>query len=401
MFDLLAYLKSFLEMGNLIEILEFIIPQSKYALPVDPKILPINLPKMLFYTFIFLVVFGAVAAYMLVVVAARFAVKVDPRIEKVRDVLPGANCGACGYAGCQGYAEAVVTKADVSPNLCAPGKNAVAEAVAMITGKEVKETEPRIARVMCQGGDSKASRRFKYEGILDCKAAVIASGGDKSCVYGCLGYGTCVRACPFDAMKMGEDNLPVVDPEKCTACGNCARACPKNVIEILPLSKEVLVRCHSKDKGAATKKNCLVGCIGCGMCVKVCPYNAAEMTDNLARINLDKCKVCGLCARKCPTNAIMDYIPSRPKAFITEKCNGCHLCAKVCPVNAISGELKKRHVVDQDKCIGCGICTSKCPVLAIEGTINYPEVRLVFEAKKAERQKAKEAGSVESQPVST
>jgi electron transport complex protein RnfB len=285
--------------------------------------------------------------------------------------------------------EAVVTNPDVKPSLCTPGGAATAEAVAAITGKVAEKSEPKIARVFCQGGCSKSNRRFKYEGIKDCRAAILASGGDKSCIYGCLGYGSCSRACPFGAITMSEENLPVIDPAKCTACGVCAQTCPVNVIEILPMAKEVLVRCHSKDKGPDTKKNCQVGCIACGLCVKVCPYNAPKVENYLSRIDLDKCKVCGLCVKKCPTNAIMDYIPSRPKAFVTDRCIGCHACAKVCPVNAASGELKKLHVINQDRCIGCGICTSKCPKAAITGTFNYPEVRAAYDAKQAALEKAK------------
>jgi ferredoxin len=188
---------------------------------------------------------------------------------------------------------------------------------------------------------------------------------------------------------MSDDALPVIDPVKCTACGVCAQTCPTKVIEILPMAKEVLVRCHSRDKGPITKKNCQTGCIACGLCEKVCPYNAAKVENFLSRIDLDKCRVCGLCVRKCPTNAIMDYIPKRPKAFVTDTCIGCHACAKVCPVNAASGEPKKTHIIDQDKCIGCGICAAKCPVCAITGTFNYQEVLQACEAKKAAREKAK------------
>jgi ferredoxin len=278
---------------------------------------------------------------------------------------------------------------DVKPTLCTPGGEATSEAVAKITGKVMEQTEPKIARVFCQGGSSSSSRRFKYEGIMDCKAAILASGGDKSCIYGCLGYGTCSRACPFGAITMSEENLPVIDPVACVACGVCEQACPTNAIEIQPMAKEVVVRCHSKDKGPVTKKNCQVGCISCGLCVKACPYNAIKVENFLSKIDNDKCKVCGICVTKCPTNAIVDYIPKRPKAKVTDKCIGCHMCAKVCPVNAVDGELKKLHVVDEAQCIGCGICASKCPKVAIENTFNYAEVVAAFEAKKAAREKAK------------
>jgi Na+-translocating ferredoxin:NAD+ oxidoreductase RNF subunit RnfB len=358
----------------------------------------VDIVELLKFAAVFLAGISGVFGLGLAFAAKKFAVQTDPRVEDVVGVLAHAHCGACGYAGCRQYAEAVVLNPDVPPNLCTPGREPVAKAVALITGKELKETVPRVARVFCQGGLSRSMRRFKYEGVEDCRAAVLASGGDKACIYGCLGYGTCSKVCPFDAITMNDDFLPIIDPVKCTACGKCAQACPKKVIEILPLAKEVLVRCHSKDKGAATKKNCQVGCIACGICVKVCPYNAPVVENNLSKINVDRCKVCGLCVAKCPTKAIMDSLPYRPKAsIITEKCIGCAICTKVCPVNAASGELKKPHVINQDKCIGCGICTSKCPVVAIIGTINYPEVAQAAEAKKAARAKAKAEAEAKEQ----
>jgi len=345
------------------------------------------------FTAIFLAGIGAVFGIGLAFAAKKFAVQIDPRVEQILDILPHAHCGACGYAGCQQYAEAVILNADIPPNLCSPGGVTTAKIIASITGKEMKEIEPKIARIFCQGGLSKSLRRFKYEGVEDCRAAILAGGGDKTCIYGCLGYGTCAKVCPFDAIIISDDYLPIVDPIKCTACGKCAQACPTKVIEILPLAKEVLVRCHSKDKGADTRKNCQIGCIACGICVKVCPYNAMEIENNLARINLDKCKVCGLCVPKCPTKAIMDYIPQRPKAFVTEKCIGCGICTKVCPVNAVSGELKKLHIIEPNKCIGCGICTAKCPMLAITGTFNYVEVAEIVAAKKAAKVKETEVST--------
>jgi len=318
------------------------------------------------YGIVFLAVLGIIFGIALAIVASRFVVKADPKVEMVRDVLPGANCGACGFAGCMGYAEAVVGNPDVAVNLCAPGKSAVAEKVAEITGKKAEKVEPKIARVFCQGGTSLSQRKFIYTGVKDCTAAVLAAGGDKSCEYGCLGYATCMRACPFDAITMSADNLPIIDKEKCTACGKCVAACPKQVIELAVESKAVVISCHSRDKGADTKKKCQVGCIACGICVRTCPVDAIKIDNNVARIDHAKCIVCGLCVRKCPTNAIHDYIPVRAKAFIDPaKCDGLDVCTKVCPVNAISGEIRSVHIVNQEKCIGCRMCEARCPKKAI------------------------------------
>jgi len=335
------------------------------------------------FTAVFVLGTGAVFGLGLAFAAKRFAVQMDPRIEQVKEELAGAHCGACGYAGCQQYAEAVVQNPDVPPTLCTPGGERVAMLVAQITGKVAEKMEPIFSRIMCQGGTSLSQRRFKYEGVKDCRAAVLAGGGDKSCIYGCLGYGTCMRACPFDAITMSEDNLPVVDITKCTGCRKCEQACPKKVIEVLPAGKAVLVTCHSRDRGAETRKNCSIGCIACGTCVKVCPFDAPYIENNLSIINLDKCQVCGLCVSKCPTKAIRDFIPRRSKAFIIEeKCIGCNTCMKVCPVNAASGEMKKVHTIDQGRCIGCGICVAKCPKQAIDGTFNAEAVFARAAAKK-------------------
>jgi electron transport complex protein RnfB len=348
----------------------------------------IDVVSVIKVTVLFVAGIAAVFGLGLAAAAKKFSVQVDPKVEQVRNVLAGANCGACGFAGCQSYAEAVVANPDVSPNLCTPGKAATAEAVALITGKKAEAKEPEFARIMCQGSWSKAVKRFKYEGVQDCRAAILAGGGDKACRYGCLGYGTCSRVCPFGAITMTDDHLPFVDITKCTGCRKCEQACPTKVIEVLPASKEVLVTCHSKDKGGDTRKNCEVGCIACGICVKVCPFDAPSVTNNLSRIDIDKCKVCGLCVAKCPTKAISDFIPRRPKAFITDKCIGCQICSKVCPVNAPSGEPKKQHAINQGACIGCGICTAKCPVQAIDGTFNAQEVFAAAAAKKAKKVEA-------------
>lgn len=222
---------------------------------------------------------------------------------------------------------------------------------------------------MCQGSWSKSEKKFTYEGVQDCRA-VMLTGGDKACRYGCLGYGTCSRVCPFGAITMTEDHLPFVDIIKCTGCRKCEAACPTKAIEVLPASGQVVVTCHSRDKGPDTRKKCKVGCIACGICEKVCPFDAPSVQNNLSRIDLKKCTVCGLCVSKCPTNAITDFVSQRPKAFILSHCTGCQVCEKVCPVDAPSGEKEKLYTIDQSRCIGCGICTAKCPVQAIEGTFN-------------------------------
>jgi len=332
--------------------------------PVDATgIVPVS---TVYLTLIVLAGLGIVFGVALAIVASRFVVKVDPKVEQVRETLPGANCGACGFAGCMGYAEAVVGNPDVAVSLCAPGKSAVAEKIAVITGKKAEKVDPKIARVFCQGGTSLSQRKFIYIGVQDCAAAVLAAGGDKSCEYGCLGYATCMRACPFDAITMSADNLPIINPEKCTACGKCVAACPKQVIELAKASKAVVISCHSRDKGVDVKKKCQVGCIACGICVRTCPVDAIKIDNNLARIDHEKCIVCGLCVKKCPTSAIKDYISVRPKAHIDPaKCVGIDVCAKVCPVNAISGDIRAVHVVNQEKCIGCRMCESRCPKKAI------------------------------------
>ena len=249
------------------------------------------------------VVFGLVLAYA----NKKLAIEVNPLIHIVEDALPKGQCGACGYAGCMAYAEAVVLNPDVSPSLCIPGKDPVAKIVAELTGKAAAVVEPRIAQVHCAGGDGKAVKSYQYVGVEDCLAASLMFGGQKSCKYGCLGLGTCVKNCPFDAMMMSEDGLPVIDPDKCTGCGKCETVCPKKVIAMMPLSAKVRVNCNSRDKGAVARKACTVACIGCSLCMRECPHGAVKMENNLAVVNPEICHTTcsdARCLSKCPTKAI-------------------------------------------------------------------------------------------------
>lgn len=389
---LLEIIKSAAELLQLLDLTNMPVPRAGAGGGID-VVESVNVVQIISFTLIFVSSIGAVFGLGLAFAAKRFSVKLDPRIEHVKGVLASAHCGACGYPGCQQYAEAVVGDPDVSPSLCSPGGARTSEAVAGLTGKIAEQTEPIFSRIMCTGGSGNSTKSFIYEGVPDCRAAILAGGGDKSCRYGCLGYGTCVRACPFDALSMGEDALPVVDITKCTGCRKCEVACPKNVIEVLPAKNYVLVTCHSKDKGGTTKKYCTTGCIGCKKCVKVCPFDAPHVESSLSTIDLQKCRMCGLCVPVCPTNSILDFLPVRPKAFILDNCNGCHKCAKICHVDAASGERKQKHTIDQDRCTGCGICTAACPLQAIDGSFNFEEVKLAAAEKKAKREAEKTAAT--------
>ena len=233
-----------------------------------------------------------------------FAVEVDAREEAILNVLPGNNCGGCGYAGCSGLASAIV-KGETGVSGCPVGGSSVATQIAAIMGEELTEQQRMVAFVKCSGTMEKANRDYQYYGVQDCKMmAYVQNGGPKSCNYGCMGYGSCVKACPFDAIHI-VDKVAVVDKEACKACGKCIATCPKNLIELVPYEQQHLVQCNSKDKGKDVMAVCKAGCIGCKMCEKVCPAGAITVEDNIARIDSEKCTNCGLCAEKCPKKVIL------------------------------------------------------------------------------------------------
>lgn len=246
---------------------------------------------------------GAVGAIVLVAAAKFMAVEEDPRIEEVAACLAGANCGGCGYAGCSAAANAIIEgKASVS--CCPVGGAEAAEQIAAIMGVEAAAGEREIAHVICNGGTA-AKKKYEYIGVQDCLGAMkVAGNGPLECAYGCLGFGSCVKACTFDAITLGENGIPVIDPDKCTDCMQCAAACPRHIIVSVPVSKKVFVECANKQKGAAAAKVCANACIGCGLCVKECKFDAIHVVDNVAVIDYAKCKNCKVCTKVCPKDAI-------------------------------------------------------------------------------------------------
>ena len=260
------------------------------------------------WTIAIITVLGVLLALVLFVVAKKFRVEEDPRIDEVEKAMPGANCGGCGFAGCRAFAEAAVKAPDLDGNYCPVGGNDVMAKVAAILGYEVKAKAPQVAVVRCNGTCEARPRVNDYDGFASCAVKANLYAGDTGCSFGCLGCGDCVAACQFGALSMDSaTGLPVVDEAKCTACGACAKACPKRIIELRPKGPRGMreyVSCVNQDKGAVAKKACANACIGCGICVKTCTHEAIVLDRNVAWIDPAKCKLCRECEAMCPTGAI-------------------------------------------------------------------------------------------------
>ena len=273
-------------------------------------------------TVLTLSVLGVLLAVILYFVAQKFKVEEDPRIDEVEKMLPGANCGGCGFAGCRAMSEALVKNDNIDSLYCPVAGGDVMKSIAGYLGKSAAEKEPMVATMRCGGTCQKRPKVNHYDGALSCAVVNTFYIGESGCAFGCIGYGDCVQACKFGAMALNpETGLVEIDPDKCTACGACVKTCPKTLIELRkkwPKNRAIYVACRSKNRGSVVMKVCKAGCIGCGKCAKACPFGAITIDSYLAYIDPNKCKLCRKCVNECPTGAIniknMERLPKEPAA---------------------------------------------------------------------------------------
>ena len=280
---------------------------------------------------------GAIFGIVLGIAAKKFAVEVDPRVEDLLKIMPGANCGACGQPGCAAFAEAIVA-GSVKPSACSPGGASLYEKIASIMGTEASAYEERlVAQLRCQGDNTHTRMLYRYEGVNNCHAALVNFKGPKACKFGCVMQGSCAQVCPFGAIQMGANGLPVVDYYRCTGCNKCVVECPLQLYKLVGVSHQVNVRCVNTEKGKDAKANCSTACIKCKICEKNCPEDAvhvvAQGDGTVALIDYEKCTNCGICAAKCPTNAIDKIRPLSEEVILevgetpTPGCTHCGVCA--------------------------------------------------------------------------
>ncbi len=251
-----------------------------------------------------LMVLGLLFGLGLAYASRVLAVKQDERIEAIEERLPGANCGACGFAGCTSFSEALV-EGDAQVKACTVSGSDVLASIAEILGEDIDLSgEREVAVIRCRGTEEAAKVRFRYEGIADCAAAAQVGGGHKACEYGCLGQGSCVEVCPFDAIEMGPDGVPVVDEARCTGCGNCVEACPRDIIAVLPENRQVFLLCMAELGPREARQICTNACLGCGLCARRCPQDAIVMENDLPVFDFEKCDGCGTCVEVCPADSL-------------------------------------------------------------------------------------------------
>lgn len=262
-------------------------------------------------TIISLSLLALISSVILYFVAQKFKISEDPRTDEIQALLPAANCGGCGYAGCRNFAEALVKAETFDGLYCPVGGNPVMDLAAKILGKEAIVVDPMVAVLLCNGTPEYRQRTSNYDGASYCRISNSLYIGETDCSYGCMGYGDCVKACSFNAMYIDNNSkLPVILDDKCVACGACVKACPRNLIELRKKAKKdrkIYVACSNCDKGGPARRACIVACIGCSKCVKVCEFNAITINNNLAYIDASKCTFCRKCVAECPTNSIMEY----------------------------------------------------------------------------------------------
>ena len=260
------------------------------------------------FAFILMLPLALVASILLSVLSHFFAVREDPKKIEIRECLPGVNCGACGYRGCDDYAAALV-EGVAKPNLCIPGAQAVADQIGAILGIEAEPFKDVVAFVACNGNCEATTLKAEYDGIKTCKAATMVYAGGNSCAYGCLGFGDCAEACPANAICT-IDGIAHIDSSKCLGCGICKNICPKQIIKMIPQDATSVVMCSNKQKGADARKACKNACIGCKKCEKVCQQGAITVNNNVADIDYEKCNHCGMCAKECPTGCLKNvFLP--------------------------------------------------------------------------------------------
>ncbi len=268
--------------------------------------------QSILYSVIIMGVLGAGMAIMLIFASKKFAIQENPQVEEILAALPGVNCGGCGFAGCRSFAEQKV-KNPSGEAFCPPGGEKVSQVIAEILGIQMQARKPMVARLKCAGTNEVSAMIGDYEGIQDCRAAMLVYPGHKICPYGCIGLGSCLRSCKFDAISFYE-GIVKIDEERCVGCRACVATCPKRLIEMMPKDSTIYVACSNNDRGGQVRTACSVGCIGCMKCEKVCPANAVKVTDFLSKVDQEKCIKCGKCVEGCPVQVIKNLQPAAERA---------------------------------------------------------------------------------------